>query len=83
MFLLVPTILKWVIANLEKSALAIVGGIVFIISFWDETGKKYVQDTSSSHKGGVGHAKEILRSKVFTLSIPQDIVPNRIRFLGF
>ena len=41
------------------------GGIGFVISFWDEDGKKYVQDTSRSHKPGVSHTKEILKSKVF------------------
>ena len=36
-----------------------------MLSFWDENGAKYTRDTSSSHKTGLDHTKEILKNKVF------------------
>jgi len=55
----------WIVANWEKLALSILGGIAFMLSFWDEDGAKYARDTSSTHKTGLEHTKEILKNKVF------------------
>ncbi|PWW72836.1 hypothetical protein C7212DRAFT_285692 [Tuber magnatum] len=46
-------------------ALSMLGGIGFMISFWDENGEKYTRDISRSHKPEESHAKEILKNKVF------------------
>jgi hypothetical protein len=50
----------------RKFAVSMMSAAGFLVSFWNEDGEKYRQDTKQSGEvtGGGRHAKEILKNKV-------------------